>query len=119
MDILTILPYMLIGMILIVIVPFVILISIFLRMIENESKGLLEMVSGFLLMCMGYLFMFLIALSWSGSNIVSTAVTNEALVFEANFMALAVFSIPIVWILASVILMRDGYRKYKQFSEEE
>ncbi len=112
------LPTMIIGMIIIVIIPFVILITIFLRMIENESKGLLQMLAGFLLMCTGYLFMFLIAVTWSGSNIMSTAVTSEALIFEANYLAVALFSIPVIWVMVAVFLMKDGYNKYKELSED-
>jgi len=119
MDLITILPTLLVGMIIIVIVPFVILITIFLRMMGNESRGILEMLAGFLLMCTGYLFMFLIAITWGGSNILSTAMTNEALVLEANYMAIALFSIPVVWVIASLILMKDGYKKYKEMTEEE
>ncbi|MBN2101729.1 MAG: hypothetical protein JW716_02565 [Candidatus Aenigmarchaeota archaeon] len=118
MDIITILPTLLIGMIIIVIVPFVILITIFLRMMGNGSRGILEMLAGFLLMCTGYLFMFFIAITWGGSNILSTAITNESLVLEANYMAVALFSIPVIWVIASVILMKDGYKKYKELSED-
>ena len=118
MDLISILPSLLIGMIIIVIVPFVILISLFLRMIKEESQGILELLAGFLLMCTGYLFMFIISLTWSESNILSTAITSEALVLEANYMAIALFSIPVVWVLAAVILMKDGYKKFKEASEE-
>ena len=119
MDIIALLPTLMLGMIFIIIVPFAILIAIFLRVIENESKGLLTMVGGFLMMCIGYFFMFLIAMSWGESNIISTAITTESLVLEANFITIILFSLPVVWIISSVFLMKDGYMKYKKSEEEE
>jgi len=111
------LPSLLVGIIFIVIIPFAILMTIFLRIIEAESKGLLTMLGGFFMMCMGYLFMFVIALSWNGSDLISTAITSETLVFEANFIGIALFSIPVIWVVASALLMKEGYKEYKESAE--
>ena len=114
MDIIAVLPSFLIGLVVIIVIPFSILLSIILRVIENESKGLLTMLGGFLMMCVGYLFMFVIVIAWNGSDIISTAITTESLVFEANFMGIALFSIPVVWVIASAMLMKEGYKSYKE-----
>lgn len=119
MDLILVLPYLLVGIVAIIMVPFAILATIFLRMLGEESKGLLTMFGGFLMMCIGYFILFAVTVSWSGSGLISTAITTDSLVVEANFMGLLLYSLPVIWVIGSGLLMKDGYAQYKNAEEEE
>ena len=116
-ETLTMIPYLIMGMVIIVILPLTVLMFIFLKFLQKESKGLVTMFFGFFLMTIGYLFVFFISLTQGDRFVLTLAFSQSRWEFEIFTMDLLLFSIPVAWIAISLWIIRKGYLEYKAEKE--
>ena len=116
-ETLTMIPYLIMGMVIIVILPLTVLMFIFLKFLQKESKGLVTMFFGFFLMTIGYLFVFFISLTQGDRFVLTLAFSQSRWEFEIFTMDLLLFSIPVAWVAISLWIIRKGYLEYKREKE--
>ena len=110
---LLLLSCMIIGLLTIVIFPFTILLGIFLKIMEQRSKGLVTMLLGFLLISFGFLFVVILGIAWPERFLITTEIGYSYLGIKLHLMDIILWSIPLIWIVFSCWIMWKGYTEYK------
>lgn len=118
MESLTLIPYLIMGMVVIVILPLTIIMFLFLKFLQKQSKGLVTMFFGFFLMSIGYLFVFFITLTQGDRFVLTLAFSQTRWEFEIFIMDILLLSIPIAWISVSLWIIKRGYSEYKEEEKE-
>jgi len=117
LETLSLIPYLILGMVVIVVIPLTALMFVFLKFLQQESRGLVTMFFGLFLMSVGYLFLFFITLTHGDRFVLTLAFSQTRWEFEIFVMDILLLSIPILWIGVSFWIIKKGYSQYKEESE--
>ncbi len=101
-----------IGIILIIVVPFLILLLFISYFFPKKSLGLSMMFFGFLLMTIGFFFVYLLAITFPEHFIIKVVPKTSHLEFQFFLMDALLYSIPTAWILTSIYIIWEGQSKY-------
>jgi len=85
----------------VIILPFVIIVWIFVNNVEEKSRGVITMLLGFLLMGFGSFFIFVFHFLWPQKFLVTASVSGSRVGIEFSLLEMLLWAIPLAWVVFS------------------